>query len=225
MAEKKLDTRKILLLTAGKLFAEKGFDSVTTRMIAEKAGLKLSSIHYHFSNKENLYIEAFRHARSKDNSVDFLEVLAENPALGETPAGQAEIIRTTVLRYYRNIFNPDHPSWETQLLIREIVSPSSALPALAERFFKPDLMNAEKFCLMIRPKTDRSEAAIWADTLFSHLFLYIMAKKPIEMIRGKKWLNPEFYHKAARMISRFMILELGLPLPEDLKNNRSSWVT
>lgn len=224
MAEKKTDTKKTLLHAAGKLFADNGFDAVTTRMIAEAAGTKLSSIHYHFTNKENLYIEAFRHARDKDNSIDFLQVLAENPALGETPAGQAEIIRTTVLRYYRNIFDPDHPSWEKQLLIREIVSPSSALPALAEKFFKPSLMNAEKFCLMIRPKTDKTEAAIWADTLFSHLFLYIMAKKPIEIIRGVQWLNSDFYHKAARMISRFMILELGLPLPEDLKNNRSSWV-
>lgn len=215
------DTRKKLLNSAGLLFAEHGFDKVTTRMIAESAGIRLSSIHYHFVNKENLYIEAFRYARNKDTRVDFLEVLEENPELGTTPAGQAEIIRTTVLRYFRNVFHDDQPTWETQLLFREIVNPSSALPALAEKFFKPDVRNSEKFCRMIRPEIGEDEAAIWAQTLYAHLFLYIMARKPIELIRGSKWLNRSFFHQAARMISRFMILELGLPLPDDLQQKHT----
>ncbi len=62
---------------------------------------------------------------------------------------------------------------------------------------------------------DDQKTAIWADTLF----LYIFAKRPIEGIRGKDWLNEELYFKTARMISRFMILELELPLPKDLDHN------
>jgi AcrR family transcriptional regulator len=215
----KQSTRKTLLIKAGELFAEHGFDRVTTRLIAEAAGVRLSAIHYHFTNKENLYLEAFRYARDRDNRVDFCKVLAENPSLGKTPAGQAEIIRTTVLRYYHNIFQTNTPSWQTELLVREMVSPSSALPILAKRFFKPEMDNSERFCRMIRPEMDRDEAAIWAYTLFSHLFLYIMARKPIEIIRGQAWLTPGFFHKVARMTARFMILELGLPLPEDLQND------
>ena len=224
MTAKGIDKKKILIVHAGMLFAELGFDRVTTRMIADKAGVRLSAIHYHFKSKEDLYIEAFRYAHDKDNRINFLDVYSENPELGKTPAGQAEIIRTTVLRYFRNIFNPQRSSWEMQLLVREIVTPSSALPRLAKTFIQSNVQNSEKFCQMIRPDMDKDEAMIWADTLFSHLFLYILAQRHIEEVRGKEWLNEQFFFKAAQMIARFMILELDLPLPEDLKKRSSRFV-
>lgn len=217
MTVKGLDKKKLLTLHAGMLFAEHGFDRVTTRMIAESAGVRVSAIHYHFSSKEDLYIAAFQYAHDKDNKISFLEVLAENPELGKTPEGQAEIIRTTVIRYFRNIFNPKRPAWETQLLVREIVSPSSALPALAKSFIHANVFSSEKFCRMIRPDLDDDDRAIWADTLFCHIFLYILARKQIEVVRGNEWLNENFFYKASRMIARFMILELELPLPNDLQ--------
>lgn len=219
MAADSLGKKKALTISAGTLFAEHGYDKVTTRMIADKAGVRLSAIHYHFTNKEELYIEAFRYAHDKDNKVDFLEVLAEQPDRGNTEAGQAEIIRITVKRYFDNIINPSRPTWETQLLVREIVSPSSALPALAEKFIGFNVKNSEKFCQRIRPTMNSAERAIWADTLFSHLFLYILARRQIEAARGKEWLSEEFFATAAKMIARYMILELELPLPEELQKN------
>lgn len=217
MAAKRVDRKKALIISAGTLFAEHGYDKVTTRMIADKAGVRLSAIHYHFDSKEVLYIEAFRYAHDKDNKVDFLEVLAEKPDRGNTAEGQAEIIRITVMRYFDNILNPSRPSWEMQLLVREIISPSSALPALAETFIGFNVKNSEKFCQLIRPDMSRAERAIWADTLFSHLFLYILARRQIEAVRGKEWLNTAFYSTAARMVARYMILGLGLPLPKELQ--------
>ena len=220
MNERSPNNYELLLTSAGKLFAEHGFDRVTTRMIAKAAEIRLSAIHYHFKSKENLYLETFRYAHNKGKKIDFLEILDENPVLIETKQGQAEIIRTTVLRFFRNIFDPQRPSWESRLLVREIMSPSQALPALAQTFMETNVRNSEKFCKLVQPDMDADDAAIWSHTLFSHVFLYILAKNPIEMVRGKHWLNEKFYYRAARMISRFMIIELGLPLPDDLKTTR-----
>ncbi len=217
MGGKSSTIAELLIVNGGKLFAQYGFDGVTTRMISEAAGLTLSAIHYYFKSKENLYLEAFRYAHDKGNRIDFLQILEENPVLAKTKKGQAEIIRTTVLRYFRNIFDPGRPSWETSLLVREIVSPSAALPALAQTFMEANVNNSEKFCKLVKPDMNSDDAAIWAHTLFSHAFLYILAKKPIAMVRGEDWLNEKLYFRAAQMISRFMIIELGLPLPEDLK--------
>jgi len=221
VATKGIDKRKALIIHAGMLFAEHGFDRVTTRMIAECAGVRVSAIHYHFASKEDLYIEAFQYAHDKDNRINFLEVVAENPDRMKTPAGQAEIIRSTVIRYFKNIFDPDRPIWEKELLVREIVNPSSALPAMAKTFIESNVYNSEKFCSLIRPDMDENERAVWADTLFSHLFLYILARKQIEVVRGNDWLNQDFFYKASRMIARFMILELDLPLPEDLRKSQA----
>ncbi|MEE4243184.1 MAG: TetR/AcrR family transcriptional regulator [Desulfopila sp.] len=212
------NSREALLIGAGPLFAKYGYDGVTTRMISEAAGVQLSAVHYHFSTKENLYLETFRYVHDKEKKVDFFEILAENPALGETAEGLAEVIRTTVLRYFRNIFAPDRPDWEVRLLVREIVNPSAALPQLAETFMQANVVNSEKFCRLVRPDISKTDAAVWADTLFSHAIFYALAKKHIEMVRGQGWLSQDFYYKAARMIARFMILELELPLPHDLKH-------
>lgn len=46
-----------ILLTAQKLFSEKGYRNTSIRDIAESVGTNCSMINYHFRTKENLYIE------------------------------------------------------------------------------------------------------------------------------------------------------------------------
>ena len=56
------DPRHRLLDVAGQKFAEKGFDATNVREITEAAGMNVASVNYHFGSKEELYIEAVRHA-------------------------------------------------------------------------------------------------------------------------------------------------------------------
>lgn len=55
--KKSEDTRNRLLDTAESLFAERGFFGVSVRDITEAAGVRSAGINYHFSTKENLFIE------------------------------------------------------------------------------------------------------------------------------------------------------------------------
>ena len=54
------DTRERILAVAQKLFAEKGFEATSVRDITTEASCNVASVNYHFGNKENLYLEAFR---------------------------------------------------------------------------------------------------------------------------------------------------------------------
>lgn len=54
MATKDSASAKILK-AAAKLFATKGYDATTTRMIVAEAGSSLSAIHGHFGSKEGIY--------------------------------------------------------------------------------------------------------------------------------------------------------------------------
>ena len=47
-------TKERLLAVAGELFAERGFDSVSLRMITDRANVNLASVNYHFGSKEEL---------------------------------------------------------------------------------------------------------------------------------------------------------------------------
>ncbi|MFC4022426.1 TetR/AcrR family transcriptional regulator [Oceanobacillus longus] len=51
------ETKKIILITAGKLFAEKGYDAVSIREIAKKAGCSHTTIYLYFKDKEALLHE------------------------------------------------------------------------------------------------------------------------------------------------------------------------
>lgn len=213
-----MTTKEILTITAGKLFAEFGYEAVSTRAIAEKAGVKLSAIHYHFGTKENLYIKAFELAKTRGMAVRFKDVINENPALLKSEAGQAEIIRNTVYRRFYDYFREDREHWETQLFLREIANPSSVLPRIAEELFKPENDGSIDFYKTVKPNGTTKEAIAWSDMLFAQTVFYITAREAIEIVRGKDSLDNEFFQATARVLSRAMILALNLPLPEDLQD-------
>ena len=54
-----IEARQCLLLTALRLFSEKGFAKTSIRNIAEAAGVNLASISYYFGDKAGLYTAAF----------------------------------------------------------------------------------------------------------------------------------------------------------------------
>lgn len=217
MAENRPNTKEHLLQIAGELFALHGFESVSTRMIAEAADVKLSAIHYHYGSKDKLYLAALTHAVEYDACADFSSVIAENPALFETREGRSEIIRTAVYRTFYDHFKEDTPAWTTQLVLRELMKPSEVFPLFAETVIKPDLEAAQRIYLATKPDATEIEITAWIDILHSQIFLYIMAKESLEIMRGEGAMNSVFYQGVARVVARAMILELELPLPLDLQ--------
>lgn len=211
-------TKELLLYSAGELFAENGFEAVSTRMIAEKARVKLSAIHYHFSTKENLYIQVCLTAHNHHEKTTFGLVIQENPSLLETPEGQAEIIRTVIFRSFYDHFRTDRPDWVTKILLMELVQPTTAMDALVKEVFKPDADSAIEFYKTINPGAADEKAAAWSDLHYGQLILYKIAGKTIEMTRSSMPLDDNFFQKAAATLARAMILEAGLPLPADLQS-------
>lgn len=51
----KIDSKQALLLSAKKVFAEKGYDGATVKDLADDAGVNVSLVSYHFGGKEGLY--------------------------------------------------------------------------------------------------------------------------------------------------------------------------
>lgn len=49
------NTKQLLLNTAKKLFAEKGFEGTTVKDISDHAGVNISLVSYHYSGKKGLY--------------------------------------------------------------------------------------------------------------------------------------------------------------------------
>ncbi len=103
-------TRHRLLLAASRIFAEKGYQDATIAEICEQAGTNIASVNYHFRDKENLYLEAWRHA--------FQEDLASHPSDGGLDANAPADIKLAA---------------RIRSLIRRIASPDSHFFAIVHR--------------------------------------------------------------------------------------------
>jgi AcrR family transcriptional regulator len=53
-------TKERILQVAEALFAEKGFEGTRTRDIAERAGVNISTLHFHWKSKEDLYAAVYQ---------------------------------------------------------------------------------------------------------------------------------------------------------------------
>ena len=107
-------TKARILGAAEEVFAARGFEGASTREIAARAGVNISSLHYHWESKETLYFTVFR--AIYDRIVDLLRDTLAPGLAGE--GDRAQLIERTM----RGLFdffadNPNVP----KLLMRRIV--------------------------------------------------------------------------------------------------------
>jgi AcrR family transcriptional regulator len=61
-AERAEATRQQILSAACDVIAEAGLETVRMRMVAERAGVSTALLHYHFANRETLFLAALRYS-------------------------------------------------------------------------------------------------------------------------------------------------------------------
>ena len=115
-------TRWRILEEAGKLIAVSGFAETSSKSIAQKAGVDLASINYHFGSRAGLYQAVLAEAHSRLISM---KVLTEVGASG-LPA--RDKLRKVIESMVKSATS--RQSWHTRVLGRELLSPSSHLAVL-----------------------------------------------------------------------------------------------
>jgi AcrR family transcriptional regulator len=112
-------TRRRLLDSACKVFAQKGYRDATLRQICDRAGANIAAVNYHFGDKEHLYAEAWRHS--------FHTSLAAHPPDGGVGdrAPPEERLRARVAALLRRI--SDEASCEFAIICTELANPTGLL--------------------------------------------------------------------------------------------------
>ncbi|HNT89978.1 MAG TPA: TetR family transcriptional regulator, partial [Candidatus Hydrogenedentes bacterium] len=132
--ERPLDTKTVLLDTAGELFAALGFEGASVRAIAERAGTNIAAVNYHFGTKDNLYAEVLRRAALAIRGAG-IEQFLEPPDRIATPAGAARVIREIVHARFASYFSNDYPAWYRRLLMRSLIESSAVWQDLVRAVF------------------------------------------------------------------------------------------
>ena len=123
-------TRDRILLTAGPIFACKGYRATTVREICELAQVNVASINYYFGDKQKLYIETVVMARQmRVQQVPY-------PTWDESTPAELKLQDFVSLLLRRLVAMQDEP-WQVRLLMREILHPTEACRHLVEEYFRP----------------------------------------------------------------------------------------
>lgn len=144
------DAADNILNAAERLFAIKGYDGVSVRLVAEQACVSKASVFHHFGSKELLYEAVLKRA-----SAEFEALLGR---LGGNSGSLRYRLSTFVKEHLACIY--DKPSL-SHLLLREVLEPGSdvsytkAAGVLGSSFAKlTAVLRDEKQAQTIKPETD-----------------------------------------------------------------------
>jgi AcrR family transcriptional regulator len=122
-------TSRRILETAGPLFATLGYAETSSKAIAQKAGVSLPSINYHFGSRAGLYQAALADAHAKLVSLSALQSIDASSA---SPVDKlARLIDALVAAATKP------QAWGARLLAREVLAPSSHLDVLWNKEVQP----------------------------------------------------------------------------------------
>jgi AcrR family transcriptional regulator len=107
-------TKARILAAAEQVFAAKGFEGASTREIAARAEVNISSLHYHWESKETLYFAVF------ENIYDRIVELVRTslPARLEEPSAGLAVIDNAMGRLFD--FFADNPTIP-KLMVRRLL--------------------------------------------------------------------------------------------------------
>ena len=123
-------TRQHLLQVAGQVFAERGFAGGTSKEICERAGTPLASVNYHFGSREGLYEAVLIEAHRQIVGLDEMQALAQ-------PLPDARAKLRAILGHLAGIAARADTPWGFRVMLREVMTPSAAIPALADKAIRP----------------------------------------------------------------------------------------
>ena len=123
------ETRLHLLAAAGKCFAEKGFWETTNADICKRADVNTAAVNYHFSSKDNLYIEAWKYS--------FERSMNTHPPDGGVSQGSParERLHGRILAMMQGVGDPE--SCGIEIIHKEMANPTGLLAETMQKVIKP----------------------------------------------------------------------------------------
>ncbi len=198
-------TRENILATATELFAEKGFEHVTTREICRAAGVNGALVNYHFRSKERLYQECLARVFRR-NEGDSIVHLADKVT---DAASWRAALREWILRFSAAMRATEgERAVVSRLYGREIHQPSSMHEYIKTEFFLP-IYNS-LFKLIRYAGKSETETCKWVTSIWSQLSSVAFVDESWQAIfRPKRATRTSWGRNYAEFICERLFAELS----------------
>lgn len=203
-------TKLKMINAAGELAVELGLDNVSTRAVAERSGVNIGSIHYHFGSKDGLF-EAMVHeamdACMKMHQKFSLDELEANP----DPVELARIIRQIVADEIATLFCAGRSVWHAPLIYQLLQRDDALYELFRDGHLEPELQYIARLLRIIKPKLSDDEVflhfCLMKMPIFSHANHMKAMLKYLKMPR----YSEEYLKKLEDLLTRQTLRLLDLP--------------
>jgi AcrR family transcriptional regulator len=171
-------TRDALLRAATEVFGEHGFHAASTREIAERSGVNLALIAYHFGGKQGLYLAVFDHIAEQLGARigPRIEAIRGSLAAGGNDLAQrrerAFAALMGLIEAMLELLTEERSAAWSRLILREQQAPTEAFERLYAGFMSKLLgLLGELVAVLRGPMTD-AQARLAAIGVFSQVLVF-----------------------------------------------------
>jgi AcrR family transcriptional regulator len=201
--DQSLETRQRLLEAAGEVFAERGFRAATVRDICQHAKANVAAIHYHFGDKEALYL-----ALLKSCADDALKRFPPTLGLSES-ATAGEKLHAFVRSFLFSIADKGRPAWHGRLMAREMAEPTAALDDLINDVYRPLIHQAEDVVRELMGRQSNDYVVLnCARSVLGQCLYYYHARPVIQRMTPQQQFEPADIEHLADHITKFSLAAL-----------------
>ena len=171
-------TKGRILAAAEEVFAARGFQGASTREIAARAGVNISSLHYHWESKETLYFAVFRNVF--DRIVDLLQnTLAPLLARHGKRDEAIDLAMGQLFDFFAD--NPNLP----KLLLRRIVENEEIDVGIERDILVPAWTVFSQWLRRLRRRTfSEEQSQLFMLSMHSVLLVYLLDSRSYETLLG-----------------------------------------
>ncbi|MDZ4785770.1 MAG: helix-turn-helix domain-containing protein [bacterium] len=208
------ETKNLLLLAAEKLFVKKGYDAVSTRELAEEAGVNLAAIQYHFGSKAKLFVEALHRMMAGGACCRGREILEGTV---ESKEEAAKKITLFVYNFLNTILRPKGIN-PFRLVFREILSHTvsdkemfeALVSSTVENFTRPTQNALNILLKVLAPNLSDQELSRTTASVAGQCSFYLTHQPFLERLSKENYKDEHTIRDITQHISSFTFRALGL---------------
>jgi len=209
------DSRARILASAGKLFADRGYNGVSMRELAQAAKVNLGAVNYHFGGKRKLYHETVGRL-IEDIGPVFGPIIGRLREQTTQAAGDRDALAACIAEFIEDMFaavlGRRSMRWQMAFLLREFHQPSPEFQFILAERISPmhDAVGALLAAILGRDPKD-PEIVLRTQALIGQIMSFGACRSVVCARLG--W--PDYSRERISLIARTMIpatlASLGLP--------------
>jgi AcrR family transcriptional regulator len=169
-------TKGRILAAAEEVFAARGFQGASTRDIAARAGVNISSLHYHWESKETLYFAVFR------NLYDRIVALLQTTIVPRMAEESGTALIDLAMRELFDFFaaDPNAP----KLLMRRILENEEIDVGIDRDILVPAWDVFSGWLRQLGRGFSDAESRLFMLSVHSVLLVYLLDSRPYQSLLG-----------------------------------------